>query len=524
MPDFASLKPVASQPDFSSLKPATSPPVVAQTPQNNVPGTPSYTPDPKGTFSLDNIKALPGQMMNAGKNIFNAVTGSEQGLGNEAAAAIGAPQAQTKADQLNAQHTQTLQSAVQLQRSLFAAGKDTSNVDAMIKDLQSAPAHQVSDFLPAVNDSSASVLGNAAGVAGDVLGFGTYGKAKTAAMETGKLTSKAVPSVVDVAKAAPAAIGLGVGAIASKTAELAPKAVLGSGARETLAQMANPEAKAFLPVAKGGAAKTFNAVVNSTRDAIGAFVSKSKSELAAVKDAIPTGVKVDQSKIAQTVNDGILKGVQSGADYKGIKGPVEQLFKTPEAVIQSGILNTEEAAKVKGMVDVIKGWSDTSARGVLNLKEQLAPFYKDGLTGSNKILGNIQNGLKDLVAEVHPQIKPALKAASDNIDLANQFSRHLLGSNETTGETKLLQLAKNLDNPALKGYQHILLDQLKAATGHDIMPQLQGYNDYLKLFGKGLPSKTYTIGKGVVTSPLVEGAAGLGTLGLLKEGFSKLGM
>ncbi len=529
MPNFATLKPVSDptngQPNFATLKPAApqqSQPVVGSAGQS--------LPDPNQT-PLDRIKLVPSQLADLGKHVLNFFTSGEQGLGNEAAAGIGAPAAQKNANDINQSNADFVANAIKIRQQHQAAGLDTSKIDQVIHNVSNQAPAQVSDVLPSINDSNSSVLGNAALVAGDVLGFGTYGASKTAAMTFGKLAEKgiplaekSIPTAITAAKAAPAAIKTAVTAVADKTAALAPKAVLGSGARETLAQMANPEAKAFLPVAKGGAAKTFSSVVDSTAQAINSFVSKSKATLAAVKDAIPAGVKVDPSKIATKVNEGILKGVQSGADYKGIKGPIDQIFKTPESLIQSGILDTEEAQKVKGMVDAVKGWTDTSARGVLNLKEQLNSFYKGGKTGSNIILSNIQNGLKNLVAEAHPAIKPALKTASDNIDLADQFTRHLLGSNETTGETKLMQIAKNLDNPALKGYQHTLLDQLKAATGHDILPQLQGFNDYLKLFGKGLPSKAYTVAKGVVTSPVAEGLGGVAALGLGKQAFNSLGL
>lgn len=296
-----------------------------------------------------------------------------------------------------------------------------------------------------------------------------------------------------------------------------PKAVLlGKEGLSTLAKIANPEAKAFVPIAQGGLGKAFSSVVEGTQKAVQSFISKSKSALQVVKDAIPNNVMVPVEKVASTVNDAILKSVQSNADYHGVQGEVSQIFKTPESLINSGLLNTEEAAKVKGMVNVIKDWTDNSARGILNLKEQLAPFYKEGLNGSNHILSSIQGGLKNLVADVHPAIKPALETASNNIDKAEEFARHLLGTNPTTGESKLIQLAKNLSNPALKGYQHTLLDQLKTATGHDIMPQLKGYADYLQLLAKDFPSKAGTILKTIGKRAVVAGTTGVGIEGAKK--------
>ena len=98
-----------------------------------------------------------------------------------------------------------------------------------------------------------------------------------------------------------------------------------------------------------------------------------------------------------------------------------------------------------------------------------------------------------MVGEVAPDIKPALKVASDNIDKADEFTRNLVGNTETSGEPKLISIAKNLKNPALKGYQTSLLEDLKTATGHDVMSELKGYADYLELFGKQFPSKAGTV-------------------------------
>lgn len=469
----------------------------------------------KGNTVGQNIKAIPGAAYDALKSFFAGT----QGLGDEAAAGIEAPLAEKNNAAQVEEQTKNLQTAIQARNALKASGKDTSNADAMIADMVgslgkgSAPA----DVTPAVNDTPAQVAENAAGVGIGALGFGTYGKAATAAMEAGELATKAAPSILPAAAdtvkgIADASVGTAKAAVA-KAPAIAQKAFLGSGARDTLSQLANPEAKAFVPAAKGGLGKTFSSVVDMTQKAIDTFTSNSKNALQAVKQQIPTDVKVAPAKIATAVNDGILKSVQSNAAYHGINGDVATLFKTPDDLISSGLLDPNEAAKVKGMVDVIKGWSDNSARGVLNLKEQLSSFYKPGMDNANAILRNIQSNLKDVVGEVYPAIKPALKTASDNIDKADEFTRQLTGTNATTGESKLIGIARNLDNPALRGYQHSLLADLKGTTGVDVLPKLQGYADYMKLLGKGFPSKAATVAKGIVTSPAAEIAGGATLVG-----------
>lgn len=482
------------------------------------PTAPAFTPTPSEPFSANTdasrLKSIPSTLFDAMKSF---MTGN---AGEEIASGIGAGQAAQNEQNISDTQSKNLDMAIKARNALKAQGKDTSSADAMIQsEITNSPAKAANPLAvnPAGNDTNLQGLGNAAAIAGNVLGFGTYGAAKTAAMQTGELAAKGgVPAIVGGAETAVNAAKTAANATANVAKTVAPKAVLNSGARETLGQLANPEAKAFVPVAKGGLGQTFSDVVSATQKGIDSFVSTSKAALQAVKQQIPTDIKVEPSKIATAVNDGILKSVQSNAAYHGINGDVASMFKTPDDLISSGLLDPNEAAKVKGMVDVIKGWSDNSARGVLNLKEQLASFYKPGMDNSNAILRNIQSNLKDVVGEVYPQIKPALATASANIDKADEFTRGLTGTNPTTGESKLISIAKNLDNPALRGYQHSLLADLKGATGVDIMPKLQGYADYTKLLAKGFPSKLGTLAKGIATSPVAEitGAAALAGAGI----------
>lgn len=114
--------------------------------------------------------------------LINGVLPGVEGLGNEAAAAIGAPSAQANADQINNQKDTNLQLAIKVRNQLQASGHDTSDADQMIQSLMGESPAQVSDVLPAVNDTPEQVLGNAAGVATDIIGAGALpGAADTAA-------------------------------------------------------------------------------------------------------------------------------------------------------------------------------------------------------------------------------------------------------------------------------------------------------------------------------------------------------
>ncbi len=322
-----------------------------------------------------------------------------------------------------------------------------------------------------------------------------------------------IAPVTETAKVLGTAAGTALKAVAGKSSAIAKSIALGKEGLKTLSQIANPLVKEFVPAAQGGAGKTFQTVVDDTHKAVESFVAKSKASLQAVKAAIPN-VQVDKAVVGDTIDQAVMKSVMHNAEYHGVQNA--HLFNTPEELIHSGLMSSEEVAKTTGIINAVKNWKDYSARGILNLKEQLGAFYKDGLGNSNAVLRNIQSGLKDVVGNVAPSIKPALEKASANIDKADEFTRHLLGSNETTGESKLISLAKNLANPALKGYQHTLIDELKTATGHDVLPKLQAYADYLDLLAKDFPSKTGTIAKTVGKRAAILGGSGLG-LGEIKR-------
>lgn len=296
------------------------------------------------------------------------------------------------------------------------------------------------------------------------------------------------------------------GSIWDATKNLASKIFVGKEGTATLKELKNADAMKFVPEAAGGAGKTFDEVVDNVNGAVDKFVSDSKKALQSVKNKIPY-VKIDPAEISTRVNQGIMKSVENNAAYKGVEGAAEGLFKTPEDLINSGLLNDSEAKTVNGIVKTISKWGDNSARGVLNLKEQLNSFYRGAEDSRNAdaILSKIQDSLKDLVGEYAPKLKGALSVATDNIEKADQFAKTLTGKDAIQGESKLVSIARNLKNPAAGGEKLGLLDDLKKATGYDAMPELKGYADYLKLLEKNFPTQMETILKNVATRTGIAG-------------------
>ena len=172
-------------------------------------GQPSPQNVPQKTFSnaLTKMDASGQQGANLVKGAANFLTSSEQGLGNAIAGVVGAPAAQTNADQMNAQKNANLQVAITQRNKLKAAGKDTTKIDQMITELNSGTA-TAADTLPQINTTGTDVALSAAGTAADIASFGTYG-AGTKAMSAGKLakTLAQEPSLVKAAGSVVSSIG-----------------------------------------------------------------------------------------------------------------------------------------------------------------------------------------------------------------------------------------------------------------------------------------------------------------------------
>ncbi len=276
--------------------------------------------------------------------------------------------------------------------------------------------------------------------------------------------------------------------LAAKAPDKVAKAVLGEADTQIIKSGQNPMVDLF----KTGK-KRVSDVVNGVEQSIDSFVKDSKRNLQVIKDSIPE-VDVGAQKIAEKINDGIMKSVQHSADYRGIK----QGFETADDIINSGILKPEEVTRVQDVVEFVAKWKDTTARGTLNLKEALSNFYATGenYTGSNAIIRSMQRNLVDLVGDTTPEIRVALKTASKNIDKTEEFVQHLFGKDSASGESKILTLARNLADKAKNGYKVDLVKELEKVSGMKITDDLQGIYDYLqaaKLQSPGLQKPIETV-------------------------------
>ena len=450
------------------------------------------------------------------KGVGNFLTSSEQGTGKDITGAIqGFSGASSEYNKAQGQDIQTHNQIMQEIQSMKAKGQDTSKLQSLLTQQHGV---NYSEFNPASTKSNLEVAGDIGGTTADLLTAGTYGKV-TAGMKAGELASKSVPTAVKiagtVAEASKPIIKKGAmvaGDIAKGSANLAKKGAIGKEGLKTLSQIANPEAKKYV------AGKSFSEVVKTTQEALSSFIKDSKESLQKVKEMLPsdtgaiskTGLTTGKETFAQKtiemknavqqkVKEAISNSITKNAEYRGTAEEVKGSLRTPKDLINSGLLTSEEIPRVKGILKTVNEWKDFSARGVLNLKEDLDAYYKAGFNTSNSILKNIRNGLKDIVAEVHPEIKPALEKATQDIEKSQAMRKLLIGKDKYSGETKLATLARSLKNPASRQETLNLIQELKSATGKDILPQLEGYADYLELLKKDFPTKAGTITKNIAT-------------------------
>ena len=267
----------------------------------------------------------------------------------------------------------------------------------------------------------------------------------------------------------------------------------GSEAIDTAKAIQDPIAQQF-----HAGTKTFDSVAKKTESAIGKLETTSRNELKAVKEQIPD-FKFSKEEVGSHVNNSLLESLGQVAKSRGLTG-FDATKATLKQLEADSLIQPHEEKLLSGMFNHIGNRMDLSARGILNLKEDLYKnYYKEGnqdFTTSNKIVMNIYNKLNNLVTDVHPEIKPALDKASASIKSIEDMKRFFIGKDTVSGEKKLVALAKSMKDPSINKEVLDMLKKLETEAGVSITPDLEGYSNYLKL-------KTF-FGKepGLLTSPV----------------------
>ena len=379
------------------------------------------------------------------KKVGKALISSELGFGKSIADALpsfvpgSAAWTNKQNEQIFANQHAMMDNLLASRKKSKAEGKDTSHLDAAIKDLQeqmSKPAIDINETNASVNKSAKQVFGEGLGVAADIASFGTYGEAAKGA-QTGKLLVSGKMSGI-LAKALPE----GASTVFEKTIPTATTKLAAFG-------------KGFLQGAK-------------TAAPIGAAYGASSSLQA--DDDIPTIIK---KSVTSAGVSGVIGGTLSGlANMKNLSP--ETLKKEAVDSYKRGLNATKE--KYKEQTDkIIPDLLDEKAWGT---KKQLLKKAEQGIKLSNEEyakLGELQGTV---------ETDGLLQKIDDEIGNYSQGGRAFsekAGSVQGTIDNHLKTATQLLDDPDMAskiekagGIKAIIADSQK-----NIVDQLRhnGIND-----------------------------------------------
>ncbi len=382
---------------------------------------------PKKTSIVDTV-------LGAGKAVGDFFTSSEQGLGKNIADIATAPQQQSDAMRVAAADTSFLSTLIDLRRKASTEGKDTSHYDKLIADIHS-------DGYKAPDLPSALDVGlNAAGTAADILSAGTYGAAKTAAMKTGELATKAVPTAVSLAEQG---VKAGVDAAKSVGTTIAENNAK-KGAQKVVEVLALPAENMTLAQKKeaidagrqvvknvaGGQKVTFAATpeverageiltdpklwVNpvTAKDAPHIIYAKVKAAIATLGSRAETYLAKNPVPITNKEDFDLFRGLRDIASKSStdteLKAYDEQIKLFEKQLVGRGGYNTSNYYKA------LKDWEQNIASKLPRGKEAL--LDPTGIASAKiQAASDIRKAVRDLIASKHPEFKSRM------YDLASLF-------------------------------------------------------------------------------------------------------
>ncbi len=334
----------------------------------------------------------------------SGIIGSEQNFGQSIADALSSGKATKEVTSNMQSHSQQIQQLVDLEKQMTSEGKDTSHVKMLISTMMnedpSKYGGKLSDLIPSVNKTPEQIIGEASGVATDLLTAGSALSPTVAGAAFGLTHAlqqdKGVGgSLVDTAigalggkileygfgKVSPfieKAVSTYGAPLLDKLAQYIPK-----GAMDALQKLAD---KATIGVGQGGsdAINKVNEVIQKPFDAASDFVNKAKNkilgtpeEIAAKKSAKDTNAvaeiispKITSAETQNAINEG---RVTRGSD-SAVFGKAPDVVAHSEQIMRSADVISQEIPNAAKMNDVqinssIDKWiSDTSEK----LKPEMA--------------------------------------------------------------------------------------------------------------------------------------------------------
>lgn len=313
------------------------------------------------------FSGLGTDVMKVGANIDQSLAKTAVGFGNELSATAGniAPSisGENEDKQTAANYAQTITQMTNLIKTQKTKGKDVSNLTTALKGMvaDSKTVPTFADLYPAVNDTAEQVIGNAAGVALDVVGAGELSGATegaTAATE-GLTTGKRIIAGAKTGAAYGAGFGASTGmsdnenaggvavstAVGAGTGALLGGTVQGAfGARPAntdLQDTISPKLTASeqkLAVDQGRVTQGKSSILFGKNPDTVAPIEQTARATATIKSNIPNYENMDQFQLTNALNDGISSRAES------LKPEMEATPVAPETTSKIGDVWTQVKA------------------------------------------------------------------------------------------------------------------------------------------------------------------------------------
>jgi len=221
--------------------------------------------------------------------------------------------------------------------------------------------------------------------------------------------------------------------------------------------------------------RTFETLANETKKAVKVASDKSYKAFQEVVDATPQ-IKIGKSTYLSTVRNTVkdLFGVE-----KGVKFTTENLRELNPTEIGFGEAESKLTMKLIGRVLGLKD-ELRHAKGVLQLRQSLDRFpygvKGEGYDNYNRIFNAIRSSLNKMATDKYKPIGEALRKASQEIRLQEQFQFNLIGAQELSAEQsaiKLEQVSRKITDPLVRRATLKLIQQLRQRTGFDLESELR---------------------------------------------------
>lgn len=367
------------------------------------PGSATLIP---GSNLKDNLKALPRQLADLGKTVFNSLTGSEQGLGKAVTKTITAPAEIEAAKKAVEDQNTFIKTLLSEKKKAQELGQDVSHYDKILKNVK------VGEYKDVEIPTSGEVLSDAAFTALDIATAGTFGAAKTAAMKTGELAVKGTPTVIDAGKKA---IEVAKNAVTKTPEEIALKQTdkIAEAIAPKLTAREEAEALATRGGTKSGILRTIKAnadpAVQRVAETVKEFVPEFNPKKSLVenitytKDAVGRMAKELKEKVIEGGQDRIYSFKELTSALKSVEKPTliaadTTLNRTYDLVIQKAMeIARSNGGKVSDLFQSRKEFDDFVSQQFPNL------YSSETLTPMRSAIKQIRNAMTDFTAEHLPQ-------------------------------------------------------------------------------------------------------------------------